>query len=80
MTRVNASELLDRGVKKLKYEIDRQGGPTAPGLELPEAHIRGDINAPWRCIGGVMYQIQHAGFTRVGFISEPPAGYTAPRL
>ena len=38
-TKVGAQELLDRAVVKLKREIDRQGGPTAPGLELPEAHI-----------------------------------------
>src|SRR5687768_6725311 len=49
-TRVNAQELLDRAVAKLRKEIDRQGGPTAPGLELPEAHIRGDVNTPYRCI------------------------------
>lgn len=75
MTRVDSSELVDRAVKKLKDEIDRQGGPTAPGLELPEVHIRGDINTPYRCIGGAMYNMQLAGFTKVGFISEPnPAG------
>lgn len=72
LTRVDSSELVDRAVTKLKAEIDRQGGPTAPGLELPEAHIRGDINTPYRCIGGAMYNMQMAGFTKVGFISEPP--------
>ncbi len=70
-TRVNAQELLDRAVVKLKAEIDKQGGPTAPGIELPEAHIRGDINTPYRCIGGAIFTMQRAGFARVGFISEP---------
>ena len=80
LTKVNAQELLDRAVVKLKREIDRQGGPTAPGLELPEAHIRGDINTPYRCIGGAIYTMQRAGFARVGFISEPPAGFVSQRL
>jgi len=79
-TRVNAQELVDRAVVKLRKEIDRQGGPNAPGLELPEVHIRGDINTPYRCIGGAVFTMQRAGFTRVGFISEPPAGTTSPRL
>ena len=71
-TPVDSSELLDKAVKKLKDEINRQGGVNAPGLELPEAHIRGDINTPWRCIAGPIYNFQMAGFTKVGFISEPP--------
>lgn len=80
LTKVNSQELLDRAVVKLKAEIDKQGGPTAPGLELPEAHIRGDVKTPYRCIGGAVFTMQRAGFARVGFISEPPAGYTTARL
>jgi biopolymer transport protein ExbD len=71
-TRVDSTELVERAVKKLELEIKRQGGVNAPGLELPEAHIRGDINTPYRCIGGAMFNMQIAGFTKVGFISEPP--------
>jgi biopolymer transport protein ExbD len=77
MTPVTSKELLDRGVTKLKAEIDRQGGPNAAGLELPEVHIRGDVNTPYRCIGGTIYTMQMAGFAKVGFISEPPAGSAA---
>lgn len=80
MTRVNSEELLERAVAKLKAEIDRQGGPNAPGLELPEAHIRGDVSTPYRCIGGAIYTMQRAGFSRVGFISEPPPGGATTRL
>ena len=79
-TRVSSDELLTRAVAKLKFEIDKQGGPTARGLELPEAHIRGDINTPYKCIGGAIYTMQRAGFARVGFISEPPAGYVHERV
>jgi biopolymer transport protein ExbD len=76
-TRVDSTELLDRAVAKLKLEIEKQGGVNAPGLELPEAHIRGDVNTPYRCIGGAIYVMQRAGFAKVGFISEPPPGGNA---
>ncbi len=76
---VTHEELLQRGVDKLKAEIARQGGVNAAGLELPEAHIRGDVNAPYRCIGATIYTMQQAGFARVGFISEPPPGGTTER-
>lgn len=80
LTKVGAEELLNRAVAKLRLEIDKQGGPNAPGVELPEAHIRGDVNTPYRCIGGAIFTMQRAGFARVGFISEPPAGYAHARL
>jgi biopolymer transport protein ExbD len=35
-------------------------------------HIDGKVDAPYRCIGGVIYTLQAAGFTKIGFISEPP--------
>ncbi len=76
LTRVDSKELLDRAVAKLKLEIDKQGGPNAQGIELPEAHIRGDVNTPYMCIGGAIYNMQLAGFQKVGFISEPPPGGT----
>lgn len=80
MTPVTHEELLDRAVTKLRAEIDRQGGPNAPGLELPEAHVRGDVNVPWKCVAGAIYNMQMAGFARVGFISEPPPGSNTERL
>lgn len=78
-TPVTSKELLDRAVAKLKEEIDRQGGPNAPGVELPEAHIRGDVDTPYRCIGGTIYTMEQAGFAKVGFISEPPPQGTTER-
>lgn len=80
MSPVGHQELLDKGVEKLKKEIDRQGGPNAAGLELPEVHIRGDVNTPYRCIGGTIYTMQMAGFVKVGFISEPEPGATTVRM
>ena len=80
VTPVTSQELLPRAVDKLRAEIERQGGVNNPKLELPEAHIRGDINTPYRCIGGAIYTMQMAGFQRVGFISEPPPGSGVARL
>ena len=80
MSPVTSQDLLQRAVKKLETEIKRQGGPTAAGLELPEVHIRGDVNTPYRCIGGAIYTMQMAGFIKVGFISEPEAGSAVARL
>jgi len=74
LTRVDSTELLNRAVDKLKLEIDKQGGPNAPKIELPEAHVRSDVSTPWRCVGGAIYNMQLAGFSKVGFISEPPPG------
>jgi biopolymer transport protein ExbD len=83
MSPVTSTELLDKAVAKLKAEIDRQGGEAAirnnPDFELPEAHIRGDVNTPYRCVGGTIYTMQRAGFAKVGFISEPPPGAN-PRM
>lgn len=74
MTPVTSKELVDKAVEKLKKEIDKQGGMNAAGLELPEVHIRGDVNTPYRCIGGTIFAMQMAGFVKVGFISEPEPG------
>jgi biopolymer transport protein ExbD len=80
LSRVTHQELEDRAVEKLKAEIARQGGVGNPALELPEAHIRGDVNVPWQCVGGAIYTMQRAGFAKVGFISEPPPGEGVARL
>jgi biopolymer transport protein ExbD len=80
MSKVNPGELEKLAVDKLKREIARQGGINAPGLELPEAHIRADINTPYKCVGGAIYGMQRAGFVRVGFISEPPPGEGVERF
>ena len=79
-TPIGHDELLKRAVDKLKAEIARQGGAGAPGLELPEAHIRADVNTPWQCVGGAIYNMQMAGFAKVGFISEPPPQENSARL
>ena len=81
LTRVNSEELLDRAVERLEDAIALAGGVENITEEnMPEAHIRGDIDTPYRCIGGAVFTMQRAGFARVGFISEPPAGTAVARL
>jgi biopolymer transport protein ExbD len=73
LTRVTHDELLKRAVDKLQAEVKRLGG--AANLtpdDLPEAHIRGDVDVPYKCVGGAIYTMQMAGFAKVGFISQPP--------
>ena len=80
LTKVSSQELLDRAVKKLEDTIEAVGGVDNITEEtMPEAHIRGDVNTPYRCIGGAVFTMQRAGFARVGFISEPPAGTAVVR-
>lgn len=81
LTRVNSSELIDRAVTKLTADIEKAGGvENMTPEDMPEVHIRGDINTPYRCIGGAVYTMQRAGFAKVGFISEPEPGQTKMRL
>jgi biopolymer transport protein ExbD len=81
LKRVNSDQLLDMAVKKLEAEIKRLGGVNNMTEEnMPEAHIRSDINTPYKCVGGAVFTMQRAGFARVGFISEPPPQGGGERL
>jgi len=80
LTKVDSQQLLDRAVAKLEDTIEAAGGvENLTDETMPEAHIRGDVDTPYRCIGGAIFTMQRAGFARIGFISEPPpmAGYRA---
>jgi biopolymer transport protein ExbD len=78
LTKVTQKDLLDKAVDRLKRQIAAVGGVANINEEnMPEAHIRGDINAQYKCIGAAIITMQEAGFQRVGFISEPPPGPTA---
>jgi len=78
LTKINSEQLLDRAVADLEAQIEAAGGAENLTDEtLPEAHIRADVNTPWRCVGGAIAVMQRAGYPRVGFISEPaPRGGT----
>lgn len=80
MTKVDANGLLNRAVEKLKKDIEAAGGVERMNPDdLPEAHIRADINTPYRCIGGTIFTMQRAGYPKVGFISEPEPGSISVR-
>ena len=74
ITPVTSEELRDRAFKRLDAIVKREGGPEAlmqnPDL-VPQVHIRGDVNAPWRCVAGAIYNVQISGYPTVGFISNP---------
>jgi biopolymer transport protein ExbD len=76
ITPVTSEELYDQAFNRLDAIVKRAGGPEAlmadPEL-IPQVHIRGDVNAPWRCVAGAIYNIQAAGYPTVGFISNPVA-------
>lgn len=73
-TLVNAEELRDKAFKRLDDQVKRAGGPEVlranPEL-VPQVHIRGDVNAPWRCVAAAIYNVQISGYPTVGFISNP---------
>ena len=72
LTRMKQKDLLDRAVKKLEAQIKAVGGVANINEDnMPEAHIRGDINTQYRCIGAAIITMQQAGFQRVGFLSQP---------
>ncbi len=73
ITPVTSSELAQKAYDRLKKIVDAAGGIDAireDPEKIPEVHIRGDVNAPWRCVAGAIYNVQAAGYPTVGFISN----------
>ena len=73
-TPVDSQELYDQAFERLDAIVQAAGGPEAlmeNPESIPQVHIRGDVNAPWRCIAGAIYNVQAAGYPTVGFISNP---------
>jgi biopolymer transport protein ExbD len=73
-TPVDSQELYDQAFERLDAIVQRAGGPEAIMEDpdaIPQVHIRGDVNAPWRCIAGTIYNVQAAGYPTIGFISNP---------
>lgn len=74
ITPVTSEELYDRAFARLDAIVTRAGGAAAimeDPDQIPQVHIRGDVNAPWRCVAGAIYNVQAAGYPTVGFISNP---------
>ncbi len=73
-TMVDSTTLREDAFKRLDDIVTRAGGVDVimenPEL-IPEVHIRGDVNAPWSCVAGAIYNVQAAGYPTVGFISNP---------
>jgi len=74
ITPVDSEELREQAFERLDAIVQRAGGIDAiladPDL-IPQVHIRADVEAPWRCVAGAIYNIQAAGYPTVGFISNP---------
>ncbi|MFY7836504.1 MAG: ExbD/TolR family protein [Novosphingobium sp.] len=69
---VDNQELYQKAFDRLDSIVKREGGAENIDPEkIPEVHIRGDVNVPWKCIAGAIYNVQSAGYPKVGFISTP---------
>jgi len=74
VTPVSSEELYNRAFERLDNIVKRAGGAAEIMKDpdkIPQVVIRGDVNAPWRCIAGTIYNVQAAGYPTVGFISNP---------
>ena len=69
-------QLREKGAEYLLDQVEKQKAAGAR-IELPEVHIRGDASVEYRCIGGAVFAMQRAGYQKIGFISQPPAGYVS---
>ncbi len=79
ITPVDSTELFEMAYKRLDVIVKREGGAEALRAnpeKVPQVHIRADVEAPWRCVAGAIFNVQRAGYPTVGFISNPvdPAG------
>lgn len=73
-TPVSSEELYDEAFKRLDGIVQAAGGAEQimeDPEKIPQVHIRGDIDAPWKCIAGAIFNVQTAGYPTVGFISNP---------
>lgn len=74
----STDQLREKGGNYLLSEVERMKAAGAK-IELPEVHIRGDAGTEYRCVGGAIFAMQRAGYQKIGFISEPPAGMITRR-
>jgi biopolymer transport protein ExbD len=74
ITPVSSEELYDQAFTRLDNIVKAAGGVEAIMADpekIPQVHIRADVQAPWRCVAGTIYNVQAAGYPTVGFISNP---------
>ncbi len=74
-TLVDSSELYEAAFERLDAIVQNYPGGAEAIVNDPEAipqvHIRGDVNAPWRCVAGTIFNVQAAGYPTIAFISNP---------
>ncbi len=73
VTAVDSNELRDLAFKRLDAIVKREGGAEAlrdNPEKVPQVHLRGDVEAPWRCVAGAIFNVQISGYPTVGFISN----------
>lgn len=71
---VTSDELYHLGFQHLDEVVKDAGGVEAIMQDadlIPSAHIWADVNAPWRCVAGVVYNLKFAGYMTVGLMSSP---------
>jgi len=69
---VDNTELQKQAFERLDAIVKREGGvENIDPDKIPEVHIRGDVDVPWKCIAGAIYNVQISGYPRVGFIANP---------
>lgn len=65
--------------KSCRVAIDGRPVPSArlerelrklPKTNSSEVHVSAAVETPYRCIGGVIYSAQKAGFIRIGFVTD----------
>ncbi|WP_305097417.1 ExbD/TolR family protein [Croceibacterium aestuarii] len=74
VTPVDSTELYDKAFERLDGIVQREGGVEAimqDPEKIPQVIIRADVNTPWRCVAGTIFNVQAAGYPTVGFISNP---------
>ena len=74
ITPVTSDELQKMAFDRLDAIVKRAGGAEElmkDPEKVPQVHIRGDVNAPWKCVAGAIFNIQLAGYPIIGFISNP---------
>jgi biopolymer transport protein ExbD len=74
ITPVDSQQLYDDAYKRLDAIVKRAGGADAikeDPEKIPQVILRADVNAPWRCVAGTIWNVQAAGYPTVGFISNP---------
>jgi biopolymer transport protein ExbD len=74
---VSGSELVYMGQAVVLDAVERAGGlekfhtGEANPSDIPPGFIAASQNTPWRCVGGVIYNLQMSGFLSLGFTLLP---------